>query len=331
MRVSPGALPRGALRHLAAALLILASPLMAQGRPRGAFSPTTSTTIYPVTKLAPSVHAVMGDTAAGVEGRPNAGFIVTDGGIVVIGGVASPAQGEALVRTIRTVSQAPIRWLVLYAHHPDMQFGAVALRRAGARVIAHPDMSVLAAEGGPDQMVADWDAVVGLQEMLGFEFANAPDRPVTSRDSLDDGRIMILHPGSAHSAGDLLVWLPRERILFSGDVLVGDAIPMVVDGSSSAMLAVLDSITKLDPRVIVPGHGPIARDPGALVGATREYITRTRDAMRDAVEKGVPMTRALSSLPPADSLRPVSPASRQRRNANRVYVEMERDVMGLPE
>ena len=313
-------------------LALLLAPVLttsAEAQRRGAFSPVTATTVWPAQQLAPGVYAVMGDTTKGVEGRPNAGFIVTDDGLIVVGGIASPKQGEALLRSIRAISRAPVRWLVLYAHHPDMQFGAIVMRKAGAAVIAHPNTAVLASEAGPDQMVADWDAVVGLQEMLGFEFANQPDRPVTVADTLDAGRVVILHPGDAHSAGDLLVWLPRERVLFSGDVLVGDGVPMVVDGSSAAMLAVLDTITKLDPRVIVPGHGPLSRDPRALVDSTRRYLVATRDAMKAAVEAGTPMRRALASLPPADSLRPVSLNSRMRRNANRIYLEMERDVMGL--
>ena len=224
-----------------------------------------------------------------------------------------------------------IRFLVLFAHHPDMQFGAIALKRAGAQVIAHPDANILAAEGGPDQMVADWDQVVGLQEMLGFEFANVPDHPVSGIDTLAlGGRTIVLwHPGAAHSAGDLMVWIPAERVLFTGDVLVEDGVTMVVDGNSTVLLQVLDAIEQLQPRMIVPGHGRIPSDPNALVDSTRRYITALRAAMRTAVENNVPMRRALSSLPPADENRPVSLNSRVRRNANRVYLEMERDVMGL--
>ena len=73
----------------------------------------------------------------------------------------------------------------------------------------------------------------------------------------------------------------------------------------------------------------MSRDPERLVDSTRRYITATRNAMKAAVEAGTPMRRALASLPPADSLRPVSLNSRMRRNANRIYVEMEREVMGL--
>lgn len=282
-------------------------------------------------QLVPGVIVVTGDTGKGAEGRPNAGFVESSDGLLVVGGLASPAQGDAVVRTIRTRSSLPIRWFMLYAHHPDMQFGAIAMKRAGAGIIAHPDANVLAAEGGPDQMVADWDQVVGLQEMLGFEFANVPDRPVTGTDTMRLGsrRVIVWHPGNAHSPGDLMLWLPDDGILFTGDVLVEDGVTMVIDGSSGELLRVLDAIEQLHPRVIVPGHGRIADDPQTLIDSTRSYITALRAAMRTAVENGVPMRRALAPLPPADADRPVSLNSRIRRNANRVYIEMEREVMGL--
>lgn len=274
---------------------------------------------------------MVGDTGRGVEGRPNAGFIVTDGGVVVIDALASPRQGEQLLQAIRGVTDQPVRWLVLTHHHPDHHFGAVALRKAGARVIAHPDKRVLAAEGGEDALIADWVRVVGLDAMRGFEFANTPDRRVTTSDTLRLGNrtIVVTHPGAGHSAGDLIVWLPKDRVLFAGDLLVEDGVSMVVDGSSSELLRVLDKVESLGAEVIVPGHGAIPERPAALVQRTREYLTGLQSEMRAAVEGGVPMRRALASLPPADSTRPVSLNSRRRRNAARVYVEEERKYMGL--
>jgi cyclase len=167
--------------------------------------------------------------------------------------------------------------------------------------------------------------------MRGFEFANAPDRPVTTADTLRLGgrTIVVAHPGPGHSAGDLLVWLPEERVLFAGDVLVEDGVSMVVDGSSGELLRVLGQVDSLGAAVVVPGHGAIPGKPADLVRRTREYLTGLQSGMRAAVEKGVPMRRALASLPPADSLRPVSLSSRRRRNAARVYVEEERKYMGL--
>jgi len=282
-------------------------------------------------ELAPDVYAVLGDTGRGVEGRPNAGFVVTTDGVVVVDALASPRQGQQLLRTIRGVTDLPIAWLVLTHHHPDHHFGSVVLRRAGARVIAHPDRRSLASEGGEDALIADWVRVVGLDAMRGFEFADTPDRPVTTSDTLRIGGkiIVVTHPGPGHSPGDLLVWLPGEHVLFAGDVLVEDGVSMVVDGNSSQLLRVLDTVDGMNARVVVPGHGAIPARPADLVRRTREYLTGLQSEMRAAVEKGVPMRRATASLPAADSTRPVSLNSRRRRNAVRVYVEEERKYMGL--
>lgn len=282
-------------------------------------------------RLAEGVYAVLGDTGRGSEGRPNAGFIVTREGVVVVDALASPRQGEALLRTIRGVTRQPVRWLVLTHHHPDHTFGAIVFRRAGAKVIAHPDRRVLASEGGEDALVADWVRVVGLDAMRGFEFADTPDRPVTTTDTLRLGgrTIVISHPGAGHTAGDLMVWLPNERVLFAGDLLIEDGVTMVVDGSARDLERALARIDSLHPRVAVPGHGSIPARPGDLVARTRAYITGLESDMRTAIEKGVPMRRALASLPPADETRPVSLNSRRRRNAATVYVEEERRYMGL--
>ena len=282
-------------------------------------------------RLAQGVYAVLGDTGKGSEGRPNAGFIVTSDGVVVVDALASPREGEQLLRTIRGVTRQPIRWLVLTHHHPDHTFGAVVFRRAGARVIAHPDARTLASEGGPDALVADWVRVVGLDAMRGFQFADSADRPVTASDTLILGgrTIVITHPGAGHTPGDLMVWLPKERVLFAGDLLVEDGVTMVVDGSAAALRRCLDAIDSLRPAVAVPGHGAIPRRPGALVARTRSYITDLERDMRAAVEHGVPMQHALAALPPPDQDRPVSLNSRRRRNAARVYVEEEHAYMGL--
>lgn len=279
------------------------------------------------------MYVVLGDTGRGSEGRPNAGFIVTPGGVVVIDALASPAQGRALVRTIRTVTREPIRWLVLTHHHPDHHFGAVVLRRAGARVIAHPDVATGVDEQSREAAESAWTLVVGKAQMAGFRYADVPDVAVTSADTLRLGgtTIVIAHPwqGSAHTAGDLIVWLPTERVLFAGDLLIEDGVTMVVDGSSRGLVAALDALAALEPRVAVPGHGAVPADPGALIARTRDYIVGLRDAMRRAVERHRSLNRALDSLPPPDEGRPVSLHSRERRNANRVYLEVEKEMMGL--
>ncbi|HXE58319.1 MAG TPA: MBL fold metallo-hydrolase [Gemmatimonadales bacterium] len=296
---------------------------------RGPSVPAEST--LPLRRLADGVYAVLGDTGRGSEGRPNAGFVVTSEGVVVVDALASPAEGRRLLRTIRSVTRAPLRALVLTHHHPDHHFGASVLVREGADVVAHPDAEVLAGAAGPEALVREWTQVVGAEAMRGFAYANRPARAVTGVDTLRYGgrTVVVRHPGPAHTPGDLFVWLPEERVLFAGDVLVEDGVTMVVDGDSRALLGALALIDSLRPAIVVPGHGAIPAAPTSLVARTRAYVRELRDAMRREVERGTPLNRALAAFPPADEARPVSLDSRRRRNAVRVYLEMEREAAGF--
>lgn len=284
---------------------------------------------YPIVELGQGAYAVLGDTGQGSEGRSNSGFVVTHAGVIVIDALASPAQAKALRRTIRTVTPLPIRWLILTHHHPDHTFGAIVFKRLGAKVIAHPDRRTLASEDGDDAMVSAWTGVIGLREMQGFAFADTPNVPIT-RDTtlvLSGRRLDMEVPGTAHTPGDLVVWLPDARVLYAGDLLIEDGVAMVVDGSSGGLLAALDRIEALKPSRAMPGHGRIPEDPLALIHQTRCETLALRARMRDDVQQGVSMSRALASLPPADRDRPVSRNSRVRRNAVRIYAEMEQELL----
>ena len=284
---------------------------------------------FPTRKLADGVYAVLGDTGRGSEGRSNAGFVVTRTGVIVIDALASPAQGKALLRTIRTITPLPVQWLILTHHHPDHTFGAIAFKRAGAKVIAHPDRRTLASEDGDDAMVSAWTGVLGLREMQGFAFADTPDVSVAHDTTMAlGGREFVIDvPGTAHTPGDLVIWLPDARVLFAGDLLIEDGVAMVVDGSSDGLLSALDRLEALKPAALLPGHGRIPADPLQLIHLTRCETLALRVKMRDDVAQNVSMSKALASLPPADRDRAVSRNSRVRRNAVRIFAEMEQELL----
>jgi thiosulfate/3-mercaptopyruvate sulfurtransferase len=255
--------------------------------------------------------------------------VVTDSGVVVIDAGGSPYQAKRMVAGIRTVTQAPIRWLILTHHHPDHTFGAIVFKRLGAKVIAHPDRTMLAAEGGDDELVSAWDQVVGVRELTGFAFADTPDIPITHDTTLVLGgrRIDVLHPPNAHTVADLAVWLPDSSVLFAGDLVVEDGVTMVVDGSAYGALDAVDRLAALRARVVVPGHGRIARDPAAQLSLTRAYLDSAVGAMAQALTRNTPLSRVLAHMPPPDSGRPVSVASRRQRNAVRIYEEIEKGLI----
>jgi thiosulfate/3-mercaptopyruvate sulfurtransferase len=295
-------------------------------------NPPFSTAPYHAVRLADDVYVVPGDTGRGSEGRPNAGFVVTDSGVAIIDALASPWEARQMRAVIRTVTPAPVRWVVLTHHHPDHMMGTIVFTRDGAVVIAHPDRTMLTRENGDDGLLADWDRIIGLHELQGFVFADTPAWPITHDTTLVLGHatLTLYHPpGAAHTPGDLAIWLPASRVLFAGDLVVEDGVTMVVDGNSGVLATALAHLDSLGASTVVPGHGRIAADPRAQLSASERYIDSVRTAMRAAVRQGTPMTRILRQMPPPDSGRPVSFASRRQRNAERVYLEMERELMGM--
>ena len=287
---------------------------------------------YRAVRLADGVFVVPGDTGRGSEGRPNAGFVVTDSGVAVIEALASPLEARQFLAMIRAVTRAPVRWLLLTHHHPDHMMGAIVFTRLGAAVIAHPDRTMQTRENGDEGLLADWDRVIGLHELQGFAFADVPTVPIAHDTTLVlGGRTIVLYhpPGAAHTAGDLAIWLPAARVLFAGDLLIEDGVTMVVDGNSAILMAALAHLDSLGATIVVPGHGRIDRDPRAQLTITERYTDSLRTAMHDAVQRGTRLTQILRQMPPPDSGRPVSLASRRQRNAQRVYLEMERALMGM--
>jgi len=77
--------------------------------------------------------------------------------------------------------------------------------------------------------------------------------------------LRLIAVGPAHTRGDTLAWLPAERVLFTGDIVFNGGHPIVWDGPFSNWTAALDLIVKLDPEVLVPGHGPVTDVNGALI------------------------------------------------------------------
>lgn len=90
---------------------------------------------------------------------------------------------------------------------------------------------------------------------------------------LDGTEVQLIYVGPCHQVGDTIVFLPKERVLFAGDVIFRECTPMGWTGSYEKWLKILDLIIALDPEVIVPGHGPICGLEGAMeMKAYLDYV-----------------------------------------------------------
>jgi len=101
---------------------------------------------------------------------------------------------------------------------------------------------------------------------------------------LDGMEVHLIHVGPCHHVGDTIVHVPREGVVFAGDVVYRECTPMGWQGSSEKWLQGLDLIVWLDPEVIVPGHGRPCGIEGAM--EMKAYLEHVRDESRWCFERG---------------------------------------------
>lgn len=183
--------------------------------------------------------------------------------------------------------------------------------------LAHPGVYVAAS-----QLAEDYD--FGGVELI---------PPTTLFDDsleviLDDQEVQILHVGPCHQIGDAIVWMPKERVLFAGDILFRLCTPMGWVGSYDKWFETLDMIVeKLNPEVIVPGHGPLCGVEGAI--EMKAYLQYVRDESRAFFDREIGASEAAHKIdlgPYADWLCP----ERIYMNVERAYREFRGEPIDAP-
>ncbi len=104
----------------------------------------------------------------------------------------------------------------------------------------------------------------------------------------------LMHLGIGHTRGDLVAFLPRERVLFAGDLVVVDRVPLITDPTTAGWVDVLDRLAGLSIDRIVPGHGGVTGPDG--IRFVRGYLTALRDAVRGAIEAGLSLAETRQAV-----------------------------------
>ena len=249
-------------------------------------------------QVAPDVWFVEGETAMGSAANrnfiSNAAFVVTDAGVVVIDSLGSPALAEEMIAEIRRVTTQPIRYVIVTHYHADHIYGLQALKAAGATILAHPSgREYLNSETARLRLEASrQDLFPWIDETTRVLPADRwlEQEDTTLRVGSFDFRIS--HVGPAHTPEDLVVYLPKREVLFSGDVVLRGRIPFVGQADSRQWIASLTQLIDFKPRLLVPGHGPVSTDPTADLTLTRDYLQHLRKTMAEAADKLEPFDDA---------------------------------------
>jgi glyoxylase-like metal-dependent hydrolase (beta-lactamase superfamily II) len=222
------------------------------------------------------------------EGDPNTGIIIGDDCVLVADTQATPAMAADVIRRIREVSDKPIRYVVLTHYHAVRVLGASAYQPQ--QVLASQDTYDLIVERGE----ADKASEIGRFPRL---FRNVETVPAgmtwptitfTGKMTLWLGKleVQLLQLGRGHTKGDTVVWLPQERVCFSGDLVEFDATPYAGDAYFRDWPQTLANVAKLGATALVPGRGPALMGEARVAAglqATGDFIADVRDSVAAGV------------------------------------------------
>jgi glyoxylase-like metal-dependent hydrolase (beta-lactamase superfamily II) len=227
------------------------------------------------------------------QGDPNTGVVIGDDAVMVIDTQATPVMAQDVIRRIREVTDKPIRYVVLSHYHAVRVMGASAYRPE--HVIASLDTYDLIVERGEADFKSEVERFPRLfravESVPGLTWPSLTFRgELTLR--LGELEVRILQLGRGHTKGDTVVWLPRERILFSGDLVEYDATPYTGDAYLADWPATLDALAALGPEKLVPGRGAALQtreQVQAGLQGTRDFVTALFASVKQGAGAGKPL------------------------------------------
>lgn len=239
-----------------------------------------------VRELAPNVYGYISDF------DPNCGFVVAEDHVVLIDTRPTPRMARDFLDAIRTVTDKPVKFIVLTHYH--------AVRVMGAS--AFPDVQAIIASNGTLDWIhtrgeADFDSEVGRFPRLfqGVEEVPGLTMPTLSFDRqmslwLGPGReLRLLALGRGHSSGDTVAWLPDCGVCFAGDVVENHCGVYAGDAYIQDWAGTLDAVKALRPRVLVPGRGAVLQGEVACAEAvdmTKDFLATLLGAVRAGINAG---------------------------------------------
>ena len=224
------------------------------------------------------------------EGDPNSGVMVGPDGVTVIDAQATPAMAAEVCARIATVTPKRVNRIILSHYHAVRVLGASGY---GAQEIICSDVTrELTVERGQ----ADMDSEIGRFPRLfrgreGIPGLTWPTLTFHGRMSLwlGEREAQIIHIGRAHTMGDTVVWLPKEKVLFAGDTVEFGAAPYCGDAHFTDWPETLRRLRELGAQKMVPGRGRALLTPGDVaegLAGTEAFTSTLFGLVKEGVAKG---------------------------------------------
>ena len=245
------------------------------------------------------------------EGDPNSGVIIGEKYILVSDATATPAMARDLIAKIRTVSDKPIKYVLLTHYHAVRVLGASAYFAEGAsEIIASQGTYELIVERGGQDMKSEMerfprlfrgaDSIPGLTWptlVIGGGDPFKGELPGRLTVDLGGVKVQIWSPGAGHTRGDTIAWVEEEKVLFSGDLVEYEAGVYTGDAQLEEWPATLEALRALGAEAIVPGRGEAmkgAADVNKALDYTKRWVETLFAAGKEAAAAGMDLKAAMA-------------------------------------
>ena len=292
-----------------------------------AANPVDAIQLKPV-QVAPHTYFVQGFAEMGSSANQNfisnAGFVVTPGGVVVMDALGSPILAQKLIAEIKKVTKQKVVAVIVSHYHADHIYGLQEFKKIGAKIYAQGEgRNYLSSETAKQRLIAsriDFAPWVNTNTQL-----ISADVWIDKQSKLNIGGVefLISRVGPAHAPEDLMVYVPSEKVLFTGDLVFRGRIPFVGNADSKGWLIALDEIAKLNPNVVIPGHGGFSVKPKEDIAFTKNYLKYLRDSMAKAAINMDPFEEAYQQTDWSEYEGMPLYRAANRMNAYNVYLSIQ--------
>lgn len=210
---------------------------------------------------------------------------------VVVVDANFPKEAADVIADIKKTTKKPIKYVLDTHHHGDHAYGNAVWAKEGAQIVATKNAARLLKVNGPKQWEDASKGIEGREDLRKSELKQV-DISFDDKYVLDDGaqRVEFLHFGHSHTLGDAVAYLPKHKILCTGDACGNGAFNYFGHSNSASWIKCLDGMKKLDIDIICPGHGKPARKE--LLDKQKRYIAE----LRKEVQSGIDSKKSLEDI-----------------------------------
>ncbi len=212
----------------------------------------------------------------------NIGWIEFSDFVVVIDTAFPLGAEEALKHIKETTKGKPIKYAIVTHYHADHSFGTGAFAKEGATIVAHENARIEYLS----KNVEKYTAAAKTDEAHARYLPYAPNLTFTDQFILDDGkrRAEVRYFGHAHTTGCIFTWLPKEKVVFTGDACVNGPFNYMGDSDSKSWIEVLAKVEALGAEQVGPGHS--APGKADVVKTQKQYFVELREQVGKLVKEG---------------------------------------------